>query len=78
MREQDGHSVSQAEADLKTAQLGARNDQIAAAEAEVRALQAALARAEWDLSQKRQSAPQEDWYSTPFTVRANGSPQAGR
>jgi HlyD family secretion protein len=35
-----------------------RSDQIAAAEANVRALEAALARAEWDLSQKRQNALQ--------------------
>jgi HlyD family secretion protein len=43
---------------LETAQLGSRSDQIAAAEANVRALEAALAKAEWDLSQKRQDAPQ--------------------
>lgn len=48
----------QLEADLKTARLGSRVDQIKAAEANVRALEAALARAEWDLSQKRQTAPQ--------------------
>ena len=57
-RDQDGQRVAQAEADLKTAQLGARTDQVAAAEAEVRAREATLARAEWDLSQKRQNAPQ--------------------
>jgi HlyD family secretion protein len=45
------------EADLKTAQLGLRSDQIAAAEAEMHAREAALARAEWDLAQKKQSAP---------------------
>ena len=56
-RAQDGQRVAQAEADLKTAQLGARTDQVAAAEAEVRAREATLARAEWDLSQKRQTAP---------------------
>ena len=56
-RDQDGQRVAQAEADLKTAQLGARTDQVAAAEAEVRAREATLARAEWDLSQKRQTAP---------------------
>jgi HlyD family secretion protein len=56
--EQDKQRVSQQEADLKTAQLGSRTDQIAAAEANVRALQSALAKAEWDLSQKRQNATQ--------------------
>jgi HlyD family secretion protein len=57
-RDQDQQRVSQLDADLETAQLGSRSDQIAAAEANVRALEAALARAEWDLSQKRQNAPQ--------------------
>ena len=56
-RDQDSQRVAQLEADLKTAQLGSRIDQIAAAEANVRALEAALAKAEWDLSQKRQAAP---------------------
>ena len=37
---------------------GSRSDQIAAAEANVRALTATLARAGWDLSQKRQAAPE--------------------
>jgi HlyD family secretion protein len=56
-RDQDSQRVAQIEADLKTAQLGSRPDQVAAAEAEVRAREAALAKAEWDLSQKRQAAP---------------------
>lgn len=55
---QDSRRVAQLEADLETAWLGSREDQIAASEAAVRALQAALARADWDLAQKRQSAPQ--------------------
>jgi len=57
-RDQDRQRVAQLEADLKTAQLGSRSDQIAAAEANVRALEATLAKAEWELSQKRQAAPQ--------------------
>lgn len=56
--DQNRQRVTQLEADLQTAQLGARSDQIAAAEANVRTLEAALARAEWTLSQKRQAAPQ--------------------
>ncbi len=56
--EQDRQRVAQLEADLKTAQLGSRVDQVAAAEANVQALEAALARAEWDLSRKRLAAPQ--------------------
>ena len=57
-RDQDRQRVAQLEADLATAHLGSRSDQIAAAEANVRALTATLARAEWDLSQKRQAAPE--------------------
>lgn len=56
-RDQNQQRVSQLEADLRTALLGARTDQVAAAEAEVRAKEAALTRAEWDLAQKRQVAP---------------------
>jgi HlyD family secretion protein len=57
--DQDRQRVAQGEAELKTAQLGLRADQIAAAEANMRALEAALSGAEWELSQKRQAAPQE-------------------
>jgi HlyD family secretion protein len=57
-RDQDLQKTLQLEADLKTANLGSRTDQVAAAAADVAARRAALARAEWDLSQKRQSAPQ--------------------
>ncbi|MBI5854882.1 MAG: HlyD family efflux transporter periplasmic adaptor subunit [Nitrospirae bacterium] len=57
-RDQNRQRVAQIEADLKTAHLGSRTDQIAAADAEVRALEAALAKAEWNLAQKRQTAPQ--------------------
>jgi HlyD family secretion protein len=56
--DQDSARVMQLEAELKTALLGARTDQIKAAEAEVRAREAALAQAEWNLAEKRQSAPQ--------------------
>lgn len=55
---QNHRRVEQLEAELKTARLGQREDAIAALEAEVKARGAALARAEWELSQKRQSAPQ--------------------
>lgn len=57
-RDRDRARVAQAEADLRTARLGARDDQVAAAEANLRATESALARAEWDLAQKRQAAPQ--------------------
>jgi HlyD family secretion protein len=46
------------QADLETARLGSRRDQIAAAEANARAAAAALAKAEWDFAQKHQNAPQ--------------------
>jgi HlyD family secretion protein len=66
-RDQDRQRVAQLQADLETAHLGSRKGQIAAAEANVRALEAALAKAEWDLSQKRQSAPQSGLvYDTLF------------
>jgi HlyD family secretion protein len=57
-REQAAAQVAQLEAELKTARLGARPDQIRAAEAEVQAREAALAQAEWNLAQQRQAAPQ--------------------
>lgn len=56
-RDQNQQRVSQLEADLQTALLGSRTDQVIAAEAEVRAKEAALVKAEWDLAQKRQIAP---------------------
>src|SRR4030095_635934 len=56
-RDQDQQRVAQLEADLDTALLGSRTDQVIAAEAEVRAREAALARAEWELGQQRPQAP---------------------
>ena len=57
-RAEDRQHVSRLEADLATARLGARTDQVAAAEATVHAQEATLARADWDFTQKKQSAPQ--------------------
>jgi HlyD family secretion protein len=56
-RDQDQQRVAQLQAELNTALLGSRTDQVIAAEAEVRAREAALARAEWEFGQKRQQAP---------------------
>lgn len=56
-RDQERQRVAQLEAELGTAKLGSRGDQIAAAEAGMQAMEAALGRSEWDLAQKRQSAP---------------------
>jgi len=57
--DQNRHRVSQLEADIKTAELGSRSDQISAAEAAMRAQEAVLAKAQWELSQKRRAAPQD-------------------
>jgi HlyD family secretion protein len=53
----DSEAVAQLEADLATARLGARTDQVEAARAEVGAALARLAQASWALAQKGQGAP---------------------
>lgn len=57
VRDQDRQRVAQLEAELGTARLGSRRDQIVAAEASARSQEATVTRSEWDLAQKRQSAP---------------------
>lgn len=57
-RDQQRQLVARLDADLQTARLGARSDQVGAAEANVRALEAVLARAEWELSEKSRLAPE--------------------
>jgi HlyD family secretion protein len=56
-RDADQAQVDSLSADLDTARLGARTDEIAAAEADVQAAGAALVRARWSVTQKRQFAP---------------------
>jgi HlyD family secretion protein len=56
--DEDRQRVAQLQSQLTTASLGARADQIAAAEANVKALDATLAKAVWSLTQKNQNAPQ--------------------
>ncbi len=56
-RDQDRNAVADIEAELATARLGARSNQVLAAEAGVGAAKAGLAKAGWDLAQKSQSAP---------------------
>lgn len=56
-RDQERARVAQLKAELNTARLGSRGDQIAAIEANMRAVEAALTRSQWDLAQKRQTAP---------------------
>lgn len=58
LNRQNLQRIEQAEADLKTARLGLRSDVVTALEFEVKARNEALAKAEWDLSQKQQKAPQ--------------------
>src|SRR5689334_13037186 len=59
LRDQQQARGAELEADLATARLGEREDQVAAAEQQVKAREAELARAEWGLAQKRQSATQD-------------------
>jgi HlyD family secretion protein len=56
--ERDKARVAELEAELETARLGARADEIEAAEAEVAAARAQLAQAEWRLGELSQAAPQ--------------------
>lgn len=49
--------VRQIRAELETARLGAREDEIKAARSEMRAAEASLAQARWNLDQKSQTAP---------------------
>jgi len=55
--EQAQRLVEALSAELATARLGARDDEVRAAEAEVAAAAAALAKADWAVSQKSQAAP---------------------
>ncbi|MBP6506788.1 MAG: HlyD family efflux transporter periplasmic adaptor subunit [Opitutaceae bacterium] len=55
--EQSQRLVEELNAQLTTAQLGARSDTIAAAEADVSAARAATERADWSVAQKMQAAP---------------------
>ena len=74
MRDQDRQRVLQLEADMKTAQLGSRTDQIASAEANVLALEAALAKADWGLAQKQQAGLVFDTFYSEGEWVAAGRP----
>jgi HlyD family secretion protein len=56
---QDEQHVAELRADLATARLGARPDQLLAAQHDVAALSATLAKARWTLAQTTPSAPQD-------------------
>ena len=60
-RDADEAQVAALSADLATARLGARDDEIKAAEAEAQAQAAVLAKAQWALAQKVQQAPSDAW-----------------
>jgi HlyD family secretion protein len=60
-READQAQVAALTAELETAHLGARVDEVRAAEAEVQAMAATLAKARWALGQKTQRAPTNAW-----------------
>lgn len=51
--------VKKLQAELKTAELGAREDQIAAAEAELKAAEAVLAQSRWAVLQKKGESPND-------------------
>jgi HlyD family secretion protein len=59
VRDQAKQRVIELEGDLQTDMLGQRNDQIAAAQAQVKAREADLAQAQWNLSQKQPQAMQD-------------------
>lgn len=68
--------VTQLQAEVETGQLGGRPDQVRAAEQDLAAARAVLARAEWALAQKRASAPASGWvhdtyYEPGEFVRSN-------
>lgn len=57
--ERSAAAVAQLKAELETAQLGARSDEIKTAQAEVAAAREKLVQAKWQVDQKTQTAPQE-------------------
>ena len=74
--ERDREHVSELKAQLETAKLAARPDEIMAAQYNVEAAKAALAQAEWKLGQKTVKAPvtglvQDTYYVTGEWVNAN-------
>lgn len=67
--QQNRAAVDRLEADLKTAQLGARPDRVSAARAEVATARARLEKANWAFDQKQQEAPATGLiYDTLFEV----------
>lgn len=68
--------VSQLEAELATARLGARIDQVEAAQAAVAAAQEKLAQAKWSLAQKQLAAPRDGLVFDTYYVQGEFVPAA--
>lgn len=68
--------VEKYNAQLKTARLGGRPDEVAAAQAQVDALEAKLAQAQWNLSQKSQAAPMAGLVFDTFYTQGEWVPPA--
>jgi len=74
--EQNRETVKQLEAELETAGLGSRPDQIEAARAEMEAARSRLAQAGWNLEQKTQKAPVDALVFDTFYVQGEFVPAA--
>lgn len=69
-------AVDQLTAELETAQLGARTDEIEAARADVEAVRSRLTQAQWNLEQKTQTAPAAGLVFDTFYVEGEFVPAA--
>ena len=73
-RDRDRARITELNAELETARLAAREDEIRAAEAEVAAAKAALAQAEWRLGQKSVRSPSEAQVTDTLYVQGEWVP----
>ena len=69
-------AVAQLNAELETAQLGARPDEVKTARAEIEAARQRLTQARWSLDQKKQTAPQNGRVFDTFYVEGEFIPAA--
>lgn len=74
--ERSAATVAQLNAELETARLGARPDEVAAARNEVESARQRLTQAHWSLDQKRQTAPQSGRVFDTFYVEGEFVPAA--
>ena len=77
-RDQTRQRVAEVEAELRTAQLGSRSDQVIAAGAEVRAGRPRWPRRIGSCPKSAKRPPRPAWCSTRCIARGNGSLPAGR